>query len=378
MSGGFLNNTNWRDWMRFATKTMLVLPTLLLAVLGTPAYAANPIVPGWYADPEIRIFKGEYWIYPTYSDDFGKPDRSRSFTAEQQRQRAQSKLIWEPYLKQTFLNAFSSPDLVHWTKHEHVLDVEHVAWAAYAVWAPSAIEHKGKYYLFFGANDIKSNGQPGGIGVAVSERPGGPFRDAIGKPLVGEIRNGAQPIDQMVFKDDDGQIYMYYGGWKHANVVKLAPDLLSLVPFPDGETFKEITPDPAYVEGSFMAKRKGKYYLMWSEGGWTGPDYRVAYAVGTSPFGPFKRVGTILEQDGKIARGAGHHSVVNIPGTDDWYIAYHRRPLGDDNGHHRELAIDRLYFNEDGTIQPVRMSKEGVAPRPLDAVPHPERSSRLK
>jgi beta-xylosidase len=378
MSGGFLNNTNWRDWMRFATKTMLVLPTLLLAVLGTPAYAANPIVPGWYADPEIRIFKGEYWIYPTYSDDFGKPDRSRSFTAEQQRQRAQSKLIWEPYLKQTFLNAFSSPDLVHWTKHEHVLDVEHVAWAAYAVWAPSAIEHKGKYYLFFGANDIKSNGQPGGIGVAVSERPGGPFRDAIGKPLVGEIRNGAQPIDQMVFKDDDGQIYMYYGGWKHANVVKLAPDLLSLVPFPDGETFKEITPDPAYVEGSFMAKRKGKYYLMWSEGGWTGPDYRVAYAVGTSPFGPFKRVGTILEQDGKIARGAGHHSVVNIPGTDDWYIAYHRRPLNDTDGHHRELAIDRLYFNDDGTIRPVRMSKEGVAPRPLDAVPHPERSSRLK
>jgi beta-xylosidase len=349
---------------RLVTHTAI---SLLLAAVGTLAQATNPIVPGWYADPEIRIFNGQYWIYPTYSDDFGKPDRSRSFTPQQEKMRAKKALIWEPYLKQTFLNAFSSPDLVHWTKHEHVLDVEHVSWAAYAVWAPSAIEYKGKYYLFFGANDIKSNGQPGGIGVAVSDRPEGPFRDALGKPLIGEIRNGAQPIDQMVFKDDDGQIYMYYGGWKHANVVKLAPDLLSLLPFPDGVTFKEITPDPAYVEGSFMAKRKGVYYLMWSEGGWTGPDYRVAYAMGPSPTGPFKRIGTILAQDGKIANGAGHHSVVNITGTDEWYIAYHRRPLNDKDGHHREMAIDRLYFNDDGTIRPVVMTNEGVAPRTLGA-----------
>lgn len=339
--------------------------SLWMAAAGTLAQAANPIVPGWYADPEIRIFKGQYWIYPTYSDDYGKQDRSTRFTAAQEKMRAQKELIWEPYLKQTFLDAFSSPDLVHWTRHRHVLDVENVAWAAYAVWAPSAIEHKGRYYLFFGANDIKSNGQPGGIGVAVSDRPEGPFRDAIGKPLIGEIVNGAQPIDQMVFRDDDGQFYMYYGGWKHANVVRLAPDLLSVLPFPDGTTYKEITPDPDYVEGSFMVKRKGVYYLMWSEGGWTGPDYRVAYAMGSSPVGPFKRIGTILAQDGKIARGAGHHSVVNVPGTDDWYIVYHRRPLGDDNGHHREMAIDRMIFNEDGTIRPVVMSNEGVAPRPL-------------
>jgi beta-xylosidase len=167
----------------------------------------------------------------------------------------------------------------------------------------------------------------------------------------------------MVFKDDNGEIYMYYGGWKHANVVRLAPDLLSVIPFPDGETYKEITPDPAYVEGSFMLKRKGVYYLMWSEGDWTGPDYGVAYAMSSSPFGPFKRVGKILEQDAHIAKGAGHHSVVNIPGTDDWYIAYHRRPLGTDDGNQREVAIEHLYFNADGTIKPVIMTKEGVAPR---------------
>ena len=345
-----------------------LLPALFAGLAASAcAYAANPIVPGWYADPEMRIHGQTYWIYPTYSDHFGKPDRSRGFTPEQQRMRARSDLVWEPFLKQTFINAFSSPDLVHWTRHEHVLDVENVAWAAYALWAPSSIAHKGRYYLFFGANDIKSDGQAGGIGVAVSDRPQGPFKDALGHPLIDKIHSGAQPIDQMVFKDDDGQVYMYYGGWKHANVVKLGPDLLSVIPFPDGVTYKEITPDPAYVEGSFMVKRKGVYYFMWSEGEWTGPDYRVAYAMSASPFGPFKRVGTMLQQDATVAKGAGHHSVVNIPGSDDWYIVYHRRPLGDTDGHHRAMAIEHLYFNEDGTIEPVVMTTEGVTRRMIPA-----------
>lgn len=339
--------------------------TALLALLSftAEAQAANPVIEGWYADPEVRIFNGQYWIYPTYSDHYGAPRASKTLTAGQKWQRAQD--IYPPFLPQTFLDAFSSDDLVHWQRHDFVLDVKDVSWAAYAVWAPSAIAHNGKYYLFFGANDIKTNNQLGGIGVAVSDTPQGPFKDALGRPLIGQIHNGAQPIDQMVFKDDDGEIYMYYGGWKHANVVRLAPDLLSVVPFPDGETYKEITPDPAYVEGSFMVKRKGVYYLMWSEGEWTGPDYKVAYAMSPSPFGPFKRIGTILEQDTHIARGAGHHSVVNIPGTDDWYIVYHRRPLGTDNGNHREVAIEHLYFNADGTIKPVVMTKEGVAARRL-------------
>ncbi|ESQ90745.1 arabinan endo-1,5-alpha-L-arabinosidase [Asticcacaulis sp. AC460] len=341
----------------------LLIP-LVFAFAAGAAQAGNPIVPGWYADPEIRIFDGKYWIYPTYSSHFGEPDTSKSLTAGQTWQREQPG-IWSPFLAQTFLNVFSSDDLVHWKKHSHALDVKNVAWAAYAVWAPSAVEHNGKYYLFFGANDIKTNNQMGGIGVAVSDRPEGPFRDALGRPLIGQIHNGAQPIDQMVFRDDDGQFYMYYGGWKHCNVVKLSNDLLSVVPFPDEELYKEITPDPAYVEGSFMVKRKGVYYLMWSEGEWTGPDYRVAYAMSTSPFGPFKRIGTVLEQDTHIARGAGHHSVVNIPGTDDWYLAYHRRPLDTQDGNQREVAIEHMYFNEDGTIRPVVMTDEGVAARPL-------------
>src|SRR3546814_7486045 len=103
---------------------------------------------------------------------------------------------------------FPSRRFADLTKHSHGVDVEKVAGAAYAGWAPSAIEKVGKYYLFFGANDIQSDDQFGGIGVAVSDRPEGPFKDAIGKPLIDAFHNGAQPIDQFVFRDDDGQHYL--------------------------------------------------------------------------------------------------------------------------------------------------------------------------
>jgi beta-xylosidase len=336
----------------------------LALLAASPAAAQNPIVPGWYADPEIRIFDGRYWIYPTYSAPTDEVRPEVRLTPEQAAQRSNPE-IWAPFLKQTFLDAFSSPDLTQWTRHQRVLSVEDVSWAAYAVWAPSAIERNGRYYLFFGANDIKTDAQAGGIGLAVADRPEGPFRDALGHPLIGTIHNGAQPIDQMVFTDDDGQTYLFYGGWGHCNVVRLSDDLTQVISFDDGESFKEITPD-GYVEGPFMLKRRGLYYLMWSEGDWTTSEYRVAYAVATSPIGPFKREGLILQQDETIARGAGHHSVVNVPGTDDWVIAYHRRPLVETDGNHRELALDRLIFREDGHIEPVVMTREGLAARPLD------------
>jgi hypothetical protein len=99
---------------------------------------------------------------------------------------------------------------------------------------------------------------------------------------------------------------------------------------------------------------------MWSEGGWTGPDYCVAYAVSDNPMGPFKRVGKILQQDPDIARGAGHHSVIAIPGTDKYYIVYHRRPLTETDGNSRETCIDEMNFDEKGYIKPVKITKEGV------------------
>ncbi|MGY6544105.1 MAG: family 43 glycosylhydrolase [Cyclobacteriaceae bacterium] len=116
---------------------------------------------------------------------------------------------------------------------------------------------------------------------------------------------------------------------------------------------------------SFMFIRDGKYYFMWSEGGWTGPDYRVAYAISDSPFGPFEREGVILEQDDNIGRGAGHHSVLKIPETDDFYIVYHRRPLEESDRNHRVTCIDKMEFDENGKILPVTMTFEGVPARPL-------------
>jgi hypothetical protein len=99
---------------------------------------------------------------------------------------------------------------------------------------------------------------------------------------------------------------------------------------------------------------------MWSEGGWMGPDYSVAYAIGDSPLGPFERIGKVLQQDTAIATGAGHHSVIILPEQDRYYMVYHRRPLGTDNPHHREVSIDELKFDEQGLLLPVKMTRQGV------------------
>ncbi len=296
------------------------------------SHSGNPIFPGWYADPEGAIIGNDYWVFPTYSGT---------------------------YEEQVFFDAFSSKDLINWEKHSRILDTTAISWAHRAVWAPAFVEKQGKYYLFFGANDIQNNNEIGGIGVAVADNPGGPYKDYLGKPLIDKFYNGAQPIDQFVFKDTDGQYYIIYGGWRHCNIVRLKNDFTGFDAFSDGTTFKEITP-LGYVEGPFMFIRNGRYYFMWSEGSWTGPDYTVAYAIADSPLGPFKRIGKVLVQDPEIASGAGHHSIIHTPGKDQWYIVYHRRPNGDTSRDHRETCIEHMYFDENGFILPVKISKEGV------------------
>lgn len=313
-----------------------------------PETSGNPIIDGWYADPEGIVFGDEYWIFPTYSDDFDR---------------------------QLHLDAFSSPDLVHWTKHESVLDTSIVPWVKQAMWAPSVLEHRGRYYLFFAGNDIQNPDRPGyrpeydkyregGIGVAVADAPGGPYRDLLGKPLLSEFYHMAQPIDQFVFRDDDGTVYFFYGGWGRCNLGRLNEDFTGFLPWEDGELFHEITQE-GYVEGPFMFKRQGTYYFMWSEGGWTNGTYKVAYATAPAVTGPYTRIGTILESDEAIATGAGHHSVINVPDTDEWIIVYHRRPIPNEDRDHRVVCLDRLTFTEEGLINPVKMTNGGVEARPI-------------
>ena len=323
--------------MRRKVTGILTFVLFFFTMCAVAQKSGNPLFPGWYADPEAVIFDNEYWIYPTYS---------------------------APYEKQVFMDAFSSPDLVNWTKHSHIIDTTQVKWAQIAMWAPAIVKKDDQYYLFFAANDIQNNESEGGIGIGVADKPGGPFRDYLGRPLLDKFHNGAQPIDQFVFKDTDGQYYMIYGGWRHCNITRLKDDFTGFMPFDDGTLFREITPE-GYVEGSVMFIRNGKYYFMWSEGGWTGPDYKVAYAIADSPMGPFERIGVVLEQDGTLANGAGHNSVLNVPGTDEWYIVYHRRPLTEKDGNSRMTCIERMVFDQDGKILPVVMTTEGVDARPL-------------
>jgi len=327
--------------LRQTRRTSLIILSaagVISTALGAQATrAGNPVFPGTYADPEAHVFEGEYWIFPTYS---------------------------APYDEQRFMDAFSSPDLVHWTKHPRVLDIANVSWAKRALWAPSVIEKDGWYYLFFGANDIQSDAEVGGIGVARARTPAGPFVDHLGRPLIDKFHNGAQPIDQMVFRDRSGAYYIVYGGWRHCNIARLNDDFSGFIPFADGAVFKEITPK-GYVEGAYMMTVGDRYYFMWSEGGWTGPDYAVAYAVGSSPFGPFERVGKILQQDPAVATGAGHHSILRSPASGTWYIVYHRRPLGQTDRNNRVVSIDELHFDGQGRILPVRITTAGVAADPI-------------
>jgi len=203
--------------------------------------SGNPIIEGWYADPEGVILNNQYWIFPTFS---------------------------AKYKSQVFLDAFSSKDLTNWKKHSRILDTSIIKWAYMAMWAPSIVKKDNQYFLFFSANDIQSkkrNGVKddynGGIGIAVAANPEGPYKDYLGKPLINQFYNDAQPIDQFVFQDKDSSYYIIYGGWGRCNIGQLNKNFTALEPFPNGELVKEITPK-GYVEGPTRFIRKGTYYLM--------------------------------------------------------------------------------------------------------------------
>lgn len=287
----------------------------------------NPIVEGWYADPEARKYGDKYYVYVTGSN---VPNN---------------------------LDAFSSADLVNWEKHEGIIKMKEFPHVHKCVWAPTIIEKNGKYYLIFASNDIHSNEEPGGLEIAVSDKPEGPFHAFIEGSLVPEFHNGAQPIDAHLFKDDDGTVYLYYGGWRHCNVCRMNEEMTGLLPLYDGseEYFREITPED-YVEAPCMMKYQGKYYFMWSAGSWKAGSYRVNYCASDSPIEGFDKAEKILSTQLPLAEGPGHHGYLYLEESDEHLIVYHRRIPGDTVPGHRVLCIDRMKV-ADGKIEPVIMTE---------------------
>jgi beta-xylosidase len=277
--------------------------------------APAAVLTGAFADPHISAAGGKYYIYPTTDGTVG----------------------WAS----TSFSCWSSADMVHWDNEGVILDLpKNLKWAASRAWAPAIAEKNGKYYFYYSANV--------NIGVAVADKPTGPFVDPLGKPLVSKGAVKGQVIDPMVFTDDDGSAYLYFGQGA-CNIVKLHPDMISYNP----QDMVSIKPE-GYNEGPFVFKRNKKYYLMWSEHDTRDPRYCVAYATADSPMGPFvKASGEPVLKGSGVVQGAGHHSVVQVPGKDEWYIAYHRFIIPGGNGYNRETCISPMRFDTQGNILPV-------------------------
>ena len=301
----------------------------------------NPVLPGFHADPEI-VYSHQTKKYYIYSTTDGQPG-------------------WGGW----YFTAYSSDDLKHWTYEGVILDLksEQVPWANGNAWAPCIEEKlvKGKYKYYFYYSGNPKNGQGKQIGVAVADSPTGPFVD-LGHPIITESPvGGGQQIDVDVFTDPvSGKTYLYWGNGYMAGA-ELNKDMVSIkkktltVMTPKGGTLQ----DYAYREAPYVFYRNGLYYFMWSVDDTGSPNYHVAYGTSKSPLGPIEVAAqpVVLKQNPEQQiYGTAHNSVLQIPGTDEWMIVYHRINkwyLKDAPGVHREVCIDRLQFNDDGTIQPV-------------------------
>lgn len=301
----------------------------------------NSILPGFHADPEI-LYSQQTQKYYIYSTTDGQPG-------------------WGGWN----FSVFSSPDLKEWTDEGVMLDLksDQVPWAIGNAWAPCIEEKKikGEYKYFFYYSGHPKDGKDKQIGVAVSNSPVGPFVD-LGHPIITSSPVGhGQQIDVDVFTDPvSGKAYLYWGNGYMAGA-ELNKDMLSIkektvtVMTPQGGTLQ----DYAYREAAYVFYRNGLYYFMWSVDDTGSPNYHVAYGTSKSPLGPIKvaeKPIVLIQDPGKEIYGPAHNSVLQIPGTDEWYIVYHRINkwyLQDSPGVHREVCMDRMEFNEDGTIKPV-------------------------
>lgn len=301
----------------------------------------NPVLTGFHADPEILYSEqtGRYYIYSTTD---GVPGWGGAH-----------------------FTVFESSDTRNWTEAGTVLDLKagDAAWADGNAWAPCIIEKKikGRYRYFFYYSGNSKDGKGKQIGVATGDTPTGPFKDS-GKPMITDSPVGyGQQIDVDVFTDPvSGKSYLYWGNGYMADA-ELNKDMMSIkkntltVMTPQGGTLQ----DYAYREAPYVFYRNGIYYFMWSVDDTGSPNYHVAYGTSRSPLGPIEVAAqpVVLSQKPEQGiYGTAHNSVISLPGSDEWLIVYHRinrNYLNDSPGTHREVCIDRLEFNADGTIRPV-------------------------
>lgn len=324
----------------------LVFPLFLALTL--KVVAQNPVLPEFHADPEILYSEqtGKYYIYSTTD---GTPG-------------------WGGY----YFTVFSSDDLTCWQHEGIMLDLgtDQVAWADGNAWAPCIIEKKTDdaytYFFYYSGNTPQGKA----IGVATSDNPIGPFVDS-GKPIIDHRPEGqdhGQQIDVDVFQDPiSGKYYLYWGNGYMAGA-ELNEDMLSI----NEETTVLMTPqggslqDYAYREAPYVFFRNGIYYFLWSVDDTGSPNYHVAYGTSDSPLGSIEVADqpiVLIQAPDKEIYGTAHNSVLQIPGTDEWYIVYHRinkNYINNKPGVHREVCIDKMEFNTDGTIRPVVPTHEGV------------------
>lgn len=290
-------------------------------VYNIPLEITNPAVDSGLADPDIHRYGDTYWI-------FGTQNGALNVSA-----------------------CYSTDNMKTWTRIDDIVDMSTFPWATTNIWAPCAMYYNGKYYIAFSNGDSYETNPNAGINIGVADKPEGPYKSVTDGPVVYEKVSDGCLIDQDFFVDEDGTIYLYFGGAGYCSVCMLNDTLTDIVPFEDGDRFKAIEGLNEYVEGPQVAKRGDTYYMFYSKGVWSNESYGGCYATSDSPLGPFTNYRQILQtaNEGNF-RGPGHNSVLYIPENNMWLTCYHRYNYGSSD---RRPCIDRLVFNEDGSIRGV-------------------------
>ena len=281
--------------------------------------AQKPILPDFHADPSVHYWDNKYWIYPS-TDEPDSEDWS-----EMRR--------WQTY---------SSKDLVNWKDEGEIFNLDKISWAENSAFAPDAIKWKGKYYFFFPAEFQ--------IGVAISEKPNGPFKDALGKPLITkEAVSGVLSFDPHIFIDVDNTPYLYYGGGNGVAVAKLKENLTEI----DGDIQKLDLKN--YHEGIWVHKKDNLYYFTYPTMiKRNGEDKQLlVYSTAPTPLGPYSYKGSFFDNDSRNS----HHSIIKI--KEKWYLFYH---VEGPSPYERRVCVDYLEYKENGEIKEVIMTKSGISP----------------